>query len=88
MALHSRTFRLTDKAIQIIDAQEHKTQFVIDCIINSQALPEDYGRCFKCGVVVPLVCFSKNKAKTSGYDYICKNCKAIKNSNAIKNSKD
>jgi hypothetical protein len=77
----SRTFRLTDKAIQILDAQDKKTQFVIDCIMNSQALPDGHARCFKCGSVLPMLCFSKNKSKASGYDFICRNCKAIKNAN-------
>jgi hypothetical protein len=79
MALHSRTFRLTDKAVQILDAQEHKTAFVIDCIINSQALPKDMNRCYKCGSVLPLECFDRDKTRSSGVGNLCKNCKSIKN---------
>lgn len=82
MATHSRTFRLTDKALQIVDSQENKTQFVIDAIINSQAVPEDHKRCYKCGSILPHACFDRDKSKKDGMSNLCKNCKAIKNSNA------
>ena len=75
-----RSFRLTDKALQIIDKQPNKTEFVIEAILNADTVGEDESRCTRCKLVLPLICFSKHKKYTNGHDRLCKNCKAIKNS--------
>lgn len=79
MATHSRTFRLTDKAVQILDSQTNKTQFVIDAILETQVVADGYMRCYSCKGAFELVCFGKDKTRPSGHESICRNCKAIKN---------
>ncbi len=79
MVNHSRTFRLSDVAIQILDKQANKTQFVNEAIINTQIVPDDMKRCYKCDTVLPLLCFDKDRSKGKGKGGLCRNCKTIKN---------
>ena len=75
---HPRTFRLSDLAVQIVDSQDNKTQFVNEAIINSQSLPPDMKRCYRCSSILPLICFDKDRTKHNGVSGDCKNCNAIK----------
>ena len=74
------SFRLSDKAQQILDKQDNKTSFVTKAIIRADTVGDDENRCYKCGLVLPIVCFDKDKTNKKGVGYLCKCCKAIKNS--------